>query len=82
MAGICRRCKGGTTDTRAASINGLCFGCEHGMNPNRIRTKPLPGLTREEVTTLGRYNAEVDRGIVHTAEWDRQMEILQMRFDS
>lgn len=29
MAGTCKRCKGQTTDTRGASPEGLCFGCQH-----------------------------------------------------
>jgi hypothetical protein len=33
MAGICKRCGGETTNTRAKSGNGLCFGCQH--NPCR-----------------------------------------------
>lgn len=46
------------------------------------RPQELPGLTREEVRILDAYNAEVDRGIVHTNEWAQQMEELQKRFDS
>ena len=33
MAGICKRCNGETTDTRARTGKGECFGCEH--NPCR-----------------------------------------------
>lgn len=42
----------------------------------------LGGLTRDEVQVLDVYNAEVERGIVHTAEWSRRMEEFQQRFDS
>ena len=33
MAGICKRYRGLTTNTRAKSENGLCFRCEHGIPP-------------------------------------------------
>jgi hypothetical protein len=38
-------------------------------------------LSREEIGTLGRYNAERHRGITHTAEWQERMAALQERFD-
>lgn len=39
-------------------------------------------LMREyEVDTLGRYNAEVARGIVHTEEWKTKMAGYQERFN-
>lgn len=31
MAGICKQCGGKTTDTRAKSVLGVCFSCEHGI---------------------------------------------------
>lgn len=33
MAGVCKQCGGETTNTRASSKYGLCFGCEHGGYP-------------------------------------------------
>lgn len=42
----------------------------------------LEGLTPDEVRVLDTYNAEVVRGIVHTTEWDQQMEEMQKRFNS
>jgi len=33
MAGICKKCGGPTTNTRAKSKNGLCFKCEHDIPP-------------------------------------------------
>jgi hypothetical protein len=38
-------------------------------------------LTEDPWVTLGRYNAEVARGIVHTEEWRVQMADLQRQFD-
>lgn len=40
MAGTCIRCGGQTTNTRM-NTHGLCFGCEHGMNPNGVRPNLL-----------------------------------------
>jgi len=39
-------------------------------------------LTEYEVATLGRYNAERDRGLLHSDEWKREMEELQIRFNT
>ena len=39
-------------------------------------------LTTIEIETLGRYNAEKDRGIVHTKEWTEKMAELQKVFDA
>jgi len=79
MAGTCKRCKGETTNTRGASMLGLCHACEHGYKTDH---QPLDGLTHDEVLILDTYNAEVERGIVHTAEWSRRMEEFQQRFNS
>jgi hypothetical protein len=38
-------------------------------------------LTREQIETLGTYNAEVGRGIRHWPEWAERMAQLQERFD-
>lgn len=38
-------------------------------------------ISREEIETLGRYNAEVSRGIVHTPECAARMAEMQRRFD-
>ena len=35
-----------------------------------------------ETQTLGQYNAERARGIVHTPEWDENMAELQAAFDA
>lgn len=40
MAGKCKHCKGLTTDTRAASESGLCFGCESGFRPKNNDIEP------------------------------------------
>lgn len=34
------------------------------------------------VEDLAIYNAEIARGIVHTPEWDEQMQRLQEQFDA
>lgn len=39
------------------------------------------GLTENELNQLSRYNAESDRGIVHTEEWKTLMVKLEHRFD-
>lgn len=43
MAGVCRQCKGQTTNTRAASATGLCFGCERTTTMEHVlgRTKEI-----------------------------------------
>lgn len=49
-----------------------------------MTTDPTPDrvpLTPEELETLGRYNAERQRGIAHTPEWDERMSALQARFN-
>jgi hypothetical protein len=38
-------------------------------------------LAEDPWITLGRYNAEAARGIVHTDEWRAEMAQLQQRFD-
>ena len=40
------------------------------------------GLTAEQVSKLATYNAEVHRGLVHTAEYAAEMVELQRRFDA
>lgn len=48
----------------------------------RKRVKPRScGLTEYELNQLSTYNAERARGIVHTAGWQAQMAVLQVRFD-
>lgn len=37
MAGRCKKCEGTTTYTRANSVKGLCFNCEHGL----VREEPI-----------------------------------------
>jgi len=39
-------------------------------------------LTTIEIETLARYNAEKDRGIVHTKEWIEKMAELQEIFNA
>ena len=39
-------------------------------------------LSKQEIDTLGTYNSEVMRGIMHTTEWHRQMQNLQRIFDA
>ncbi len=34
-----------------------------------------------DIDVLGRYNAEISRGIMHTPEWQAKMAELQSRFD-
>lgn len=38
-------------------------------------------LSRSDIEVLGRYNAEVARGLLHTPEWKMKMAELQARFD-
>lgn len=38
-------------------------------------------MDASDVKTLGAYNAEVARGIVHTSEWKEKMRQLQQEFD-
>lgn len=40
------------------------------------KARPMPVTFNE----LARYNAEVARGIVHTAEWDERMAKAQREF--
>jgi hypothetical protein len=42
----------------------------------------LVGLSQDSVTRLARYNAEVRRGIVHTAQYDAEMAELQRLFNA
>jgi hypothetical protein len=44
-----------------------------------ISSRPIE---TNEVDVLGRYNAEVARGIQHTPEWQAYMADLQQRFDA
>jgi hypothetical protein len=44
-------------------------------------SEPRTGLTAAETDQLARYNAERDRGIQHTPEWEARMAQLQRRFD-
>lgn len=44
-------------------------------------TQDHMALSSWELDTLGRYNAEVARGLLHTDEWKKKMEELQARFD-
>ena len=39
------------------------------------------GLSYADFNTLGTYNAEVARGIMHTAQWIAKMGALQRRFN-
>jgi len=39
------------------------------------------GLTGMEIHELVTYKAEVERGIVHTPEWDARMNDLKDRLD-
>jgi hypothetical protein len=39
-------------------------------------------LTEYEVATLGWYNAERARGLLHSYDWKRDMEKLQIRFNT
>ena len=34
-----------------------------------------------EFEALATYNGEIGRGIVHTAEWDERMRLLQERYN-
>ena len=45
-------------------------------------TEAAQPLTDEDLTTLGTYNVERSRGIVHRPEWNRRMELLQAQFDA
>ena len=47
-----------------------------GFRWRRKRYEPMPG----KFEPLAAYNAEVARGIVHTAEWDARMGRLQEEF--
>jgi hypothetical protein len=50
----------------------------------RYRLSPeerYTGLSGVELNQLGTYNAERARGIMHTAQWQAQMAILQARFN-
>jgi hypothetical protein len=38
-------------------------------------------MRRQDIETLGKYNAEKARGIVHTIEWVAEMNRLQSIFD-
>lgn len=38
-------------------------------------------MEREEIEILGRYNAEVARGLSHTRKWKTKMKHLQKRYD-
>lgn len=40
------------------------------------------GLTEHEINTLGTYNSEKARGLMHTPEYTEQMRVLQGRFDT
>lgn len=46
--------------------------------PDNARPEPL---TRLEFERLARYNAEVERGLLHTDEHRGEMRLLQFRFD-
>lgn len=41
-----------------------------------------PHIDREEIDILGRYNAEVARGLQHAPEWRERMDGLQRRFNA
>lgn len=41
----------------------------------------VPVISRREIEDLGRYNAEVARGIIHTPQHVERMAELQRRFD-
>lgn len=45
------------------------------------RRKDAPMISRKEIEALGRYNAEVARGILHTPEHVARMADMQRRFD-
>jgi hypothetical protein len=55
---------------------------EFDANMNAKESNLLLPLTREQIETLGRFNAECARGIVHTDKWDGQMKELQARFNA
>ena len=38
-------------------------------------------LNQRDIETLATYNSEVNRGVVHTDEYDRRMSIMQRRFN-
>ncbi len=38
-------------------------------------------LTQQEMETLGRFNTEQARGLLHSEEWLAKMKELQARFD-
>jgi hypothetical protein len=49
-----------------------------------VTVDPTPDrvpLTQQDIETLGRYNAERWRGLVHTKDYDERMAALQARFD-
>lgn len=48
------------------------------MNWPRRRREPMPAKFEE----LAQYNAEVARGISHSAEWKARMAQLQEEFDT
>jgi hypothetical protein len=50
---------------------------ERQRTVRRQRLGPMPA----EFGQLAAYNAEVARGIVHTAEWDAAMASLQRQFN-
>lgn len=39
-------------------------------------------MTRDEMTQLGRYNAERRRGLMHTNQWHDEMADLQRRYNA
>lgn len=56
MAGRCKKCGRETTNTRAASLAGQCWGCEHGRNRRAGEVQRTLQKTRGETMTEGRKN--------------------------
>jgi len=72
MAGICKRCKGETTDTRAASPTGLCFGCQHNPCQGTIHGCLLPRRECNQKYLHGEapdQNPEDDNPVLSMQQW-------------
>lgn len=71
--------------TRGERCRWTCTCGAQGEGYNTIgahaQTDQTGPLTRQQTETLGRYNAEVARGIQHTAEWKARMAAWQERFN-
>jgi hypothetical protein len=46
-----------------------------------MKEKIICGLPEIDFHALATYNAERGRGLIHTRKWEKEMEILQERFN-